>query len=150
MKIINRKLILLLMGFLVISFWLFTVNSITATYKIDWEVLDSGGADMSSSNYKLRNSLGQPPVGKKSGGRYLVEGGFWSLGISFIPGDENGNGQINIADVVWLANYLLKNGPAPIPFWAGDVNCSGTIAINDPVYLANYLLKGGPSPCGDP
>jgi len=150
MKIMNRKSLLLLMGFLVMSLWLFTVNSITATYKIDWEVLDSGGADVSSSNHQLRNSAGQPQIGRHSGGRYVVESGFWSINVSFIAGDVNGNGQINLTDDVWLANYLLKNGPCPIPFWAGDVNCSGNISLVDAVYLANYLLKNGPALCGDP
>ena len=61
-------------------------------------------------------------------------------------GDANGDGVINSADVVYLINYLFKNGPAPDPLWVGDCNCDGIINSADVVYLINYLFKGGPPP----
>jgi len=61
-------------------------------------------------------------------------------------GDANGDGVINSADVVYLINYLFKNGPAPDPLWIGDVNCDEVINSADVVYLINYLFKGGPPP----
>ena len=64
------------------------------------------------------------------------------------PGDANGDGIINSADVVYLINYLFKGGPPPVPLEAGDVNCDGVINSADVVYLINYLFKGGPSPVG--
>ena len=64
-----------------------------------------------------------------------------------ICGDANGDGIINSADVVYLINYLFKNGPAPVPFWAGNCNCDGVVNSADVVYLINYLFKGGPAPC---
>jgi len=62
-------------------------------------------------------------------------------------GDTNGDGTINSADVVYLINYLFKNGPEPDPLCAGDVNCDEVINSADVVYLINYLFKGGPAPC---
>ncbi|MGB7063090.1 MAG: S8 family serine peptidase [Candidatus Zixiibacteriota bacterium] len=62
-------------------------------------------------------------------------------------GDANGDGTIDIGDVVYLINYLYKGGPAPEPLDAGDANSDGVIDIGDVVYLINYLYKGGPSPC---
>jgi hypothetical protein len=64
----------------------------------------------------------------------------------FTYGDANGDGKINIADVVYLINYLFINGPAPEPLQAGDANCDGVINTADVVYLINYLFIGGPSP----
>lgn len=64
-----------------------------------------------------------------------------------ISGDVNADGVINLLDVICLANYILKGGPAPNPMDSGDVNCDGVINLSDVVYLANYLLKGGPPPC---
>ncbi|MCJ7578775.1 MAG: dockerin type I repeat-containing protein, partial [candidate division Zixibacteria bacterium] len=68
--------------------------------------------------------------------------------FSYICGDCNGNGEINIADVVWLINYLFINGPSPVPWQAGDVNADGKVDASDVVYLINYLFINGPPPCG--
>jgi hypothetical protein len=65
----------------------------------------------------------------------------------YISGDANGDGIVEIADVVYLINYLFISGPAPKPLAAGDVNCDGIINASDVVYLINYLFIGGPPPC---
>ncbi len=66
----------------------------------------------------------------------------------YTTGDVNGDATMNLSDVIYLANYLLKGGPEPIPDkWMGDVNCDDLINLSDVIYLANYLLKGGPPPC---
>jgi len=63
-------------------------------------------------------------------------------------GDVNADGTIDIGDVVFLINYLYKNGSAPSPLELGDANCDGTADVGDVVYLINYLYKGGnPPPC---
>jgi hypothetical protein len=64
-----------------------------------------------------------------------------------LPGDANGDGQLNVSDVVYLINYLFIGGPAPGCHLAGDVNCDGAINVTDVVYLINYLFIGGPAPC---
>jgi PKD repeat protein len=66
----------------------------------------------------------------------------------FIYGDANGDGVINVTDVVYLINYLflVPPGPAPIPPEAGDVNCDGVINVTDVVYLINYLFLVPPGP----
>ncbi len=67
--------------------------------------------------------------------------------VSFIRyGDANGDGQINVTDVVYLINYLWKDGPPPDPYEAGDANCDGNVTISDVVFLINYLFYGGPIP----
>ena len=65
---------------------------------------------------------------------------------SYQCGDANGDGMIDIGDVVFLVNYLYKNGAPPNPFAAGDVNSDGIVDLGDVVYLINYLFKGGPPP----
>ena len=69
----------------------------------------------------------------------------WSFDV-FLRGDTNGNGMIELGDVVYLINALYKGGPAPQPLSAGDVNCSGMVELGDVVYLITYLYKGGPPP----
>lgn len=62
-------------------------------------------------------------------------------------GDVTGEGTIDVADVIFLINYLYIGGPVPVPLMTGDVNCDGVVNSADVVYLINYLYIGGPSPC---
>jgi hypothetical protein len=66
--------------------------------------------------------------------------------IGYNIGDPSIDGTINIADVVFLINYLFVNGPAPDPFYLGDVTCDGQITTEDVVFLINYLFVNGPPP----
>jgi hypothetical protein len=86
-------------------------------------------------------------------GASIVEAGIDDFQISIydcgtlLCGDVNRDKEISLADVVYLINYLFKNGPAPVPvLGVGDVNCDGTVGIVDAVYLINYLFNGGPAP----
>ena len=64
-----------------------------------------------------------------------------------VRGDANGDGEINVGDIVYLVNFLYRNGDPPIPLQAADANCDGIVDIGDVVYLVNYLYRGGPEPC---
>jgi hypothetical protein len=103
--------------------------------------------------------------------RMAWQGGTWSMGDSiivftndlnteedvfrfnsiievvYICGDANGDGSVDIDDIVFLINYVFGGGPEPYPISVGDVNCSGNIDIDDIVYLINYVFGGGPEPC---
>ncbi len=70
-----------------------------------------------------------------------------SIEVGTQKGDVTGDGQINLGDVVFLLNYLYRDGPAPDPLEMGDVNCDGEIELGDVVYLIDYLFRGGPPPC---
>ncbi len=64
----------------------------------------------------------------------------------FVCGDANGDSEVNVADAVFIINYVFKDGPAPDPEIAGDANGDDEVNIADGVYLINYVFKGGPSP----
>ncbi len=61
-------------------------------------------------------------------------------------GDANGDGTVNVADIVFLINYLFIGGAAPPSFSEADVNCDGTLNVADAVFVINYLFVGGPVP----
>jgi hypothetical protein len=63
-----------------------------------------------------------------------------------IYGDSNGDGEIEVGDVVILISYLFRNGLPPNPFLAGDATCDGDVSVDDVVYLISYLFRNGPPP----
>jgi hypothetical protein len=64
-----------------------------------------------------------------------------------ICGDGNEDGGVNIADVVYLLNYLFLGDDSPSwPLNRADVNNDGAVNIADVVYLINYLFVGGDPP----
>ncbi|MCK4857662.1 MAG: PQQ-binding-like beta-propeller repeat protein [candidate division Zixibacteria bacterium] len=65
----------------------------------------------------------------------------------YLCGDADGDDLVNIADVVYLINYIFGGGPPPDPLLAGDVDCNTLVNIADVVYLINYIFGGGPPPC---
>lgn len=64
----------------------------------------------------------------------------------WLYGDCNRDEKVNMSDVIYLINYLFRQGAEPNPLQAGDTNCDGKITISDVIYLVNYLFKGGPPP----
>jgi hypothetical protein len=61
--------------------------------------------------------------------------------------DADGSHQIDIADAVFLVNYIFASGPAPNPPALGDTDCDGALDIADVVRLIAYIFGGAPSPC---
>ena len=71
--------------------------------------------------------------------------------FGYKAGDANcSGGNPNLADIVYLINYIFKGGPRPCIGRLGDANCSGGAPnLADAVYLVNYVFKSGaaPIPC---
>jgi outer membrane protein assembly factor BamB len=76
----------------------------------------------------------------------LGHSGFFGGVPSLLRGDANGDGTIDVADVMYLINYLFTDGSAPDPLWVGDANSDGEVDIADVMYLINYLFIGGSPP----
>jgi hypothetical protein len=64
----------------------------------------------------------------------------------WVFGDANGDGTVDVADVVYLINYLFIEGLPPEPMAAGDANDDCVVDIADVVYLLNYLFLEGDPP----
>lgn len=63
--------------------------------------------------------------------------------ITWICGDFDGDGNINIFDITGTIAYLYTSGPPPVVMNAADVNNDGTIDIFDATYLISFLYLGG-------
>ncbi|MCK4857263.1 MAG: hypothetical protein KAT58_04795, partial [candidate division Zixibacteria bacterium] len=65
----------------------------------------------------------------------------------WLPGDADYNGMYNIADVVYLIDYIFAAGAPPMPVvLAGDADCNGLVNVADIVHLISYIFGGGPVP----
>lgn len=65
---------------------------------------------------------------------------WWSL-----PGDANSDSMVTVADVIFLTNYLYKDGSDPCMCEGADCNSDGIIDLGDMVHLINFLFKEGDS-----
>jgi len=65
-------------------------------------------------------------------------------GYTYVYGDANADGIVTLGDLVYILNYLFRDGPIPDPPSAGDPNGDCTITVGDVVYLLNYLYRMGP------
>jgi hypothetical protein len=63
-----------------------------------------------------------------------------------IPGDVNADGTVDIEDVLYLLNYLYRDGFYPCVMEAADPNADCLVELGDAVYLISYLFKGGAPP----
>ncbi len=64
-----------------------------------------------------------------------------------VCGDIDGNGDIEINDIVYLVNFMFHEGPAPPIMCQCDVDGNGIGPdIADLIYLVDYMFQGGPPP----
>lgn len=66
-----------------------------------------------------------------------------------ICGDVNGDGEVNVADLVALVDYFTS---WPEVIWpeclnCGNVNCDAAVTWSDVEYFTDWMFHGGPPPC---
>ena len=67
--------------------------------------------------------------------------------LGYYRGDVDKNGKFDVADIIYLVNFLFKGGPTPIEFKdQGDVNNDNNTNVADVIYMVNNRFKGGPYP----
>jgi hypothetical protein len=67
----------------------------------------------------------------------------------YICGDIDGNGSLplDVADLVYLVDYMFNSGSEPPAMQAADLDGSGgLIDISDLVYFVDYMFHDGPPP----
>ncbi len=63
---------------------------------------------------------------------------------SYLPGDVNGDGTVNVLDYTGVANYIHENPADGFIFKAGDVDGNGVINVLDYTGVANIIHTGSP------
>jgi hypothetical protein len=56
----------------------------SASYVIPWDVLANGGGVMTSTNYRLNQTIGQASIGSMSSASFHAHAGFWQTLYSYL------------------------------------------------------------------
>jgi len=74
---------------------------------------------------------------------------------SFLRGDANGDGGVDIADAIFGLGYLFLGDAKPACMDAADTNDTGKFDLSDPISILGWAFSGsaappapGPSTCG--
>ena len=65
---------------------------------------------------------------------------------SFIRGDVNSDGKMDIADPINVVNYLFRKGPAPSCADSADANDDANIDVTDVMLMINHQFRAGAAP----
>jgi hypothetical protein len=66
---------------------------------------------------------------------------------NYICGDAMANCGIELADVIYLARYVMEDGdPPPDPIFRGNADGENDIDVLDLIHIATYYMKSGSSP----
>jgi len=68
--------------------------------------------------------------------------------LSFVRGDGNGDGELDMSDALWILGALFNGTKEILCDDAADVNDDGSLGIADPVKLLAYLFRGDDLPLG--
>ena len=69
-----------------------------------------------------------------------------TAGGSFLRGDGNGDGTIDLTDAVYTLNYLFLGGAVPVCLDAADADDSEEVQLTDAIYTLGFLFSGGAPP----
>lgn len=87
------------------------------------------------------------PESTPSGYRVLVVYGRRHGGASFVRGDSNSDGGVNVSDAVATLGYLFLGFSSWVDCAdAADANDDGNLNMTDPIYLLEHLFLGGAPP----
>jgi len=116
-------------------------------WRITFTPLDTGTITIDSTRLPPANSLGavDPDAHELP---YQWQKKTITVVAGMPTGNVNGDGSTNSADLVYLVNFLYREGASPVTCEAkGDVDCSGTINTLDIMKSINYVFKAGQKPC---
>ncbi|RKX29468.1 MAG: hypothetical protein DRP47_01645 [Candidatus Zixiibacteriota bacterium] len=83
--------------------------------------------------------------------KYPLGDGPADLDFNYVPGDLDGDFQVNVADVTYLVGWLFLGGADPRwPVWRANVNADFGYDIADLTYLVSFLFTSGPPPVVGP
>jgi parallel beta-helix repeat protein len=65
---------------------------------------------------------------------------------SDVCGDANNDGMVAVGDIIFIINYLFRQGPPSNAPCQMDATGDGEVNLADIIYILNYLFRGGSPP----
>ena len=113
-------------------------------FDLSWFTVDGGG-DMFTTgggNFELSGTIGQPDAGPASGpmigGGFELVGGFWAGVSRALPGDFDGDGDVDLADFVQFQLCFAGSNNPPAPTCPVGVNAD--LDDDGDVDLGDFLI----------
>ena len=136
----NLKVLLSVLAALLCLF-VSTVNAemFSTNFRITSSVISGGGNVMSSTNHILVSTLGQPTsIGKSSSINYGLDAGFLYTILLDTVGDVNGDGVVNLKDVIAALQVVTGQSPVTI-IEEADADGDGKIGVGEAIMILKRL-----------
>ena len=66
--------------------------------------------------------------------------GFGNI-LAIIPGDANGDGLVNVTDIVSTVNFIMEKPSQDFNEYAADLNDDGVVNVTDIVKMVNIIME---------
>ena len=112
----------------------------STSYRISTSVISGGGNTMSSDNFSMVSTLGQPTVlGNGLSESYSSYPGFWyTLLLTIAVGDVNGDGAVNLKDVIVTLQAVTGQTVESI-YLEADVDGDDRIGVTEAIMILQKL-----------
>lgn len=111
----------------------------STSYRIPTSVISGGGNTMFSTNYSLLSTISQStPPGDISSTNYGIQSGFWYTMLLDTVGDVNGDGVVNLEDVIAALQVVTGQSPATI-IKEADADGDGKIGLSEALHILRKL-----------
>jgi hypothetical protein len=126
--------------------WIPDQTGINGNISVDPDFVNPSAGDYHLAFGSPCVNAGDPAESAPPGGGDRIDIGALEYLVEFVRGDVNGDGEINLEDVIYLLNYLFKGGSPPYQMEASDANSDGEVDMADAIFVINYLFRGGEPP----
>ncbi len=107
----------------------------STSFSIPTMVIAGGGNTMSSSSFSMVSTLGQPTVlGNSSSANYSSYPGFWYTLLAIAVGDINGDGSVDLQDVIAVLQIMTGQTVESV-FLQADADGDGRIGVAEAIMI---------------
>lgn len=111
----------------------------STNFTISSAVISGGGGSISSASFSLTSTTGQSsPLGAISSTSFTLDTGFWNTLLLAIIGDVNGDGDVDLQDVITALQITTGQSPATV-IKNADADGDGKIGLGEALHILRKL-----------